>query len=213
MKRTLTPVALLTALAAIVLGFGWAHIAHWGAPGKYAGLAILIAYSCWPLLESAAMAREARRGPAEQDRGTYAIYASARAATVLACVGLAPDTGPPTWQLTAGIALLISGMVLRTVAIQTLGGQYSNRVRWDAGSTVISAGPYKVIRHPSYAGMLLGHLGLVTGIGSLAGVAAFTLLFLPAIVKRILVEENVLDGSPDWSAFAASRSRLVPWLW
>lgn len=213
MKRVLGPGFQLVLLAVAVLGVGALHVVHWASPARYVGAVILLGYACWPLLESSAIKQETGRSPAQEDNGTYVIYALARLASVIITVAFASSATPPWWLILCGALLLAVGMVLRTVAIRTLGAQYSNRVRWTDRDTVISTGPYRVIRHPSYTGMLLGHLGLAAGIGSLPGLAVVILLLLPAIIRRIKVEESVLSRSAEWSVFAASRSRLVPWLW
>jgi protein-S-isoprenylcysteine O-methyltransferase Ste14 len=212
-KRAFRPEFQLVLLAVAVLGFGSLHIVHWASPARYFGIVILLSYTCWPLLESSAIRQETGRSPTQQDNGTYVMYALARLSSVVITVAFASTTTPPWWQILCGGLLLAAGIVLRTAAIRTLGVQYSNRVRWTEHDTVISSGPYRAIRHPSYTGMLLGHLGLAVGIGSLPGLAAVFLLLLPAIIRRINVEESVLSRNAEWSAFAASRSRLVPWLW
>jgi protein-S-isoprenylcysteine O-methyltransferase Ste14 len=213
MRRAFSPGVQLILLAVVVLGVGAVHLVHWAPPQSYLGALVLILYVCWPLLESAAIARETRLDSADQDSGTYVVYAVARVVTVVLVVAFAPGVTPPLWQPVLGVLVLVAGMALRTIAIRTLGAQYSNRVRWGSGNTVVSTGPYRVVRHPSYAGMLLGHLGLALGIGSIPGIAAVLVVFLPAVVRRIVVEERVLSASQEWSAFAASRPRLVPWLW
>jgi protein-S-isoprenylcysteine O-methyltransferase Ste14 len=213
MKKAFSPGVQLVLLAVVVLGVGAPHLVHWTRPESFLGALVLILYVSWPLLESAAIARETNLDPADQDSGTYVVYAVARVLSVVVAVAYAPNIAPPPWVPVLGVLLLASGMALRTIAIRTLGVQYSNRVRWGVTNSVVSTGPYRVVRHPSYAGMLLGHLGLAVGLGSIAGIAAVVVIFVPAIVRRILVEENVLSASAEWSAFAASRPRLVPWLW
>jgi protein-S-isoprenylcysteine O-methyltransferase Ste14 len=211
--RAAKPAVQLVALAILVIGVGWSHMSGWKGPEKWVGLAGLTLYACWPLFEGASLAREAARPSTEQDAGTYFTYALARAVTVIVTVFTASSTGIPLWQTAAGVGLLAAGIALRTAAIRTLGDEYSNRVRWGSDSEVVSHGPYRWLRHPSYTGMLLGHLGLAVTLGSPIGAAALFVLFVPAIVKRIRVEERTLSSSADWSAFAASRSRLVPGLW
>ena len=213
MKKLASPLLQLPVLVLLVVGIGWLHVGKWPDPERYLGGGALLLYSAWPLLEAAAIARENRRSSAEQDRGTYLTYAVARVVTVIITVALAASQAPPQWVVLAGMALLVGGMLLRTAAIRALGSAYSNRVRWDEQSTVVSHGPYRLLRHPSYTGMLLGHLGLAIAVGSVAGIVAVSLVLLPGIVRRVLVEERALSTSADWTRFAAARSRLVPWLW
>lgn len=81
------------------------------------------------------------------------------------------------------------------------------------GSTLITSGPYGVLRHPIYAGALvffwatvLGHWSLLNGCIALAVTAT--------IVVRIPVEETLLRASyPDYDAYARRTKRIVPFVW
>lgn len=207
------PAIQLVALGVLVIAVGWSHVSDWASPERWVALAGLAVYVCWPLAEATAIARETRRESTGQDKGTYVTYALARAVTVTVIVVTAADDTVPLWVTGGGTALLAAGIALRTAAIRALGSQYTNRVRWGPDSDVVSEGPYRWLRHPSYTGMLLGHLGLAACIGSVGGAVAVLVVFVPAIVRRIHVEERTLSSSPAWTAFAATRSRLVPGLW
>jgi protein-S-isoprenylcysteine O-methyltransferase Ste14 len=93
-----------------------------------------------------------------------------------------------------------------------LGVQYSHRVVRIAEGGVISSGPYKVLRHPAYAGMLLANIGFVGYFSSPASIAALTLL-AAAVLWRIRIEEDILAESPRYRAFANTRCRIVPGVW
>ena len=77
---------------------------------------------------------------------------------------------------------------------------------------LISSGPYRVLRHPAYAGMLLANVGFVGYFANPASVAALALL-IAAILWRIRVEEDVLVESPGYREFASTRSRMLPGVW
>lgn len=88
------------------------------------------------------------------------------------------------------------------------------RIQTERGQRVISTGPYRLVRHPMYAGAMFYLLGMPLLLGSWLG-----LLFLPLIVGalmlRILIEESALrKGLPGYGEYAARvRYRLVPGLW
>jgi protein-S-isoprenylcysteine O-methyltransferase Ste14 len=77
--------------------------------------------------------------------------------------------------------------------------------------TVVSTGPYAVVRHPMYAGGLLYLIGTPLALGSYWGLAALGLI-IPAIIWRLLDEEQFLAKSlPGYDAYRAKRRwRLIP---
>ena len=94
--------------------------------------------------------------------------------------------------------VFLAGVTLRAWAIHELGAQYSHRVVRISESGLICSGPYRVLRHPAYAGMLLANIGFVGYFASPASIAALALL-AAAILWRIRVEEDVLVRSPEIS--------------
>jgi hypothetical protein len=79
-------------------------------------------------------------------------------------------------------------------------------------SGLVCSGPYRVLRHPAYAGMLLANIGFVSYFASPASIVALTLL-AATILWRIRVEEAVLVRSPGYREFASTRRRFVPGVW
>jgi protein-S-isoprenylcysteine O-methyltransferase Ste14 len=82
------------------------------------------------------------------------------------------------------------------------------------GQHVISTGPYALVRHPMYGGVLIMVIGVPLALGSYWGLA-FMLLNVPLLMLRILDEEAMLrqelEGYADYTRRV--RSRLVPGLW
>ena len=87
-------------------------------------------------------------------------------------------------------------------------------IRVEAGQTVVSTGPYRIVRHPFYSGSILLFLFTPLALGSWVALPAFVLL-VPFYVLRILNEENVLraelSGYSDYCE--RTRYRLVPFVW
>jgi protein-S-isoprenylcysteine O-methyltransferase Ste14 len=83
-----------------------------------------------------------------------------------------------------------------------------------SGQTVISTGPYRLVRHPMYAAALLMLFGIPLSLGSWWGVLAMVAL-VPALSWRILDEEEVLVR--DLNGYAEYRRRvrwrIIPFLW
>ena len=88
------------------------------------------------------------------------------------------------------------------------------RVQAERHQTVITTGPYAVVRHPMYAYALLFMAGTPLMLGSLWGLAGLA-LFIPLLAARALGEEAILiDGLSGYRAYAGKvRFRLLPGLW
>jgi protein-S-isoprenylcysteine O-methyltransferase Ste14 len=83
-----------------------------------------------------------------------------------------------------------------------------------AGQTVISTGPYAVVRHPMYASALLYVLGMPLALGSYRGLAGVVVMVL-VLIWRLLDEEQMLARElPGYAEYQRRvRYRLVPYLW
>ncbi len=89
---------------------------------------------------------------------------------------------PAAVAFAAGIAILVGGLVLRGWSIMTLGDYFTGRVMVSADQPVITAGPYRVLRHPSYTGFLLACAGLGLAAANWAGLAIMVLLPLAVML-------------------------------
>jgi protein-S-isoprenylcysteine O-methyltransferase Ste14 len=80
---------------------------------------------------------------------------------------------------------------------------------------VVAKGPYRVLRHPSYTGLLLALAGVGLASANWVGLAGMALLPLTAILWRIHVEEGALMTTlgDRYRCYAAQHKRLVPLVW
>jgi protein-S-isoprenylcysteine O-methyltransferase Ste14 len=207
------PALMFVAGLLIIGGALSRELIHRAGPRSAVAVTLLGIYLGWMLLEARITFRTATDRSSAADRGSEQLYGLARLATVLAALYL-----PPAWTrwhpvLVLAPLLMLAGIWLRLAAIRALGRFYSHRVRTVADHRIARTGPYRPLRHPAYAGMILAHLGLVLYFLNPVSVLALTLLFVPAIVRRILVEEDALFGIAGYAEFAATRKRLVPFLW
>jgi protein-S-isoprenylcysteine O-methyltransferase len=122
------------------------------------------------------------------------------------------------WMRTAlffiGIALMWSGIAFRYYAMRVLGRYFTYDVAVHGGQTVIEAGPYRYIRHPSYTGAMITLIGLGLALGNWAGMLALTICGLIGYAYRIHVEESALVaalGEP-YTEYMARTRRLVPFV-
>lgn len=122
---------------------------------------------------------------------------------------------PGAAAFAAGMVVLVGGLVLRGWSIRTLGDYFTGRVMVSADQPVITAGPYRVLRHPSYTGFLVACAGVGLASANWVGLAAMVLLPLAVFFWRIHAEETALIGTlgERYRAYAAQHRRLVPFIW
>jgi protein-S-isoprenylcysteine O-methyltransferase Ste14 len=79
---------------------------------------------------------------------------------------------------------------------------------------VISTGPYALVRHPMYVGVLILLLGVPLALGSWWGLAILVVA-VPGLIWRILDEEKLLKQDlPGYADYTQTvHYRLVPGLW
>ncbi|KUI47044.1 hypothetical protein AU198_04075 [Mycobacterium sp. GA-1199] len=203
----LTTYFLRTMLMLSAVALGGAVAVH-VIGARFAAAALVAAYLGWLLSEARITVGTPRESAAENR--TLVPYAAARIGTALAAAYAEPAVSEEVGVVLAGGFL--AGVALRAWAIHELGAGYSHRVVPISGSRLVDSGPYRALRHPAYAGMLLANIGFVGYFASPASIAALTLLTL-AILWRIRIEEGVLAGAPEYREFASVRSRIVPGVW
>jgi len=110
-------------------------------------------------------------------------------------------------------AVFIAGVLL-VVAVFRENTYTSSIIEVDARQTVVTTGPYRIVRHPMYAGMLLS--GLATPL--LLGSTWAELFLLPGyalLIVRLLAEERLLSerlaGYKEY--MGRTRRRLIPGVW
>ena len=179
------------------------------------------AFTLWILLELIAW-RVKRSGDSTKARD----QGSLRLIAVLWWLGIALDflltfllpQAALSWKRTSlflvGISLMLAGIALRWYSINVLGKYFTFDVAIQSGHTLIEAGPYRFIRHPSYSGALLTLLGFGLALGNWAGLAASLLCLGLAYAYRIPVEEAVLAAAlgESYQQYVNRTWRLVPFL-
>src|SRR5258708_10873435 len=113
------------------------------------------------------------------------------------------------------LAIAWAGIALRWWSFRTLGRYFTFTVMTSANQPVITNGPYRFLRHPSYAGLLLIIAGIGFSYRNWLSIAC--LIFFPLIgfVYRIRVEEAALSATlgDAYTTYASGRKRLIPFVW
>lgn len=211
--RKKIPLIMSGTLFLFVLGVGALRVWNGRNAQVLLPAAAVTTYLVWLVVESCLVSvREASLPEATGDRGSCEAYGVAQGVIVVLAL-LLPRTGTSQVASATGLVLLVAGCGFRLSAILTLGRFYSRRVRLLDGHRVVMGGPYRWVRHPAYLGTLAGHFGFVLVCGHWISVAAWAVLFVPMVVRRILVEEPVLFELDGYSEYADGRKRLMPWVW
>lgn len=107
----------------------------------------------------------------------------------------APGPTPPTpvsaKRLGVALGLLSAGAALRVTAVRALGDSFTAHVQVGTGHTLCRKGPYKVVRHPSYLGLMLLNTAPAVAVGGPAALLAGALTAY-ANSRRVAVEERAL---------------------
>ena len=113
-----------------------------------------------------------------------------------------------------GITLMFAGMALRLYSVSLLGRYFTFEVAVHSDQHVIEAGPYRYIRHPSYAGALITITGLGLALGNWVGLIALLGCMIVAYSYRIPIEESALLaalGEP-YEKYIRRTYRLIPYI-
>jgi len=177
---------------------------------------------CWFAVEVSLLVRDVvrRKTRLRRDRGTRLLVASSLVVAfvlALAVRGWVPAFGTPAPGvfLVAGLLVMWIGLVVRIWAVLTLGGSFSTFLQAEAGQTVVTHGPYRRVRHPSYTGLLLIALGFGISAGNWLSLAICAVIPLAGLLPRIAVEESelVLVLGDQYSDYQRTTHRLIPGLW
>lgn len=189
------------------------HADIWNSNYINFDILIIVIYILWIVYEATLSRNDVTREMVVSDSGTRELYAISQALTILSALWFTPVWRSSGIYHLIGCIVFISGISFRIWAIQTLGQYYSHVVRKIHGHRIIDSGPYAVLRHPAYTGMITAHIGITIFYFNYATLAILLLLLIPSIIVRILVEEKTLIGIPGYVEFSRTRKRIIPHVW
>lgn len=177
-------------------------------------LAAWLLFEIWVFLRE--RGKEAGTRPADSRRGI--VILALAVALAMNVPGLFP-----TFDVRAnyanyfriGILLIWAGILLRLWCVRVLGRFFNTSLVLQEKHALVTSGPYRFIRHPSYAAgfLIMSGLGIAlgNGISLLLLIAAALLVYVP----RIRAEEGMLQQAfgGAFEEYKKRSWRLVPFVW
>jgi protein-S-isoprenylcysteine O-methyltransferase Ste14 len=123
---------------------------------------------------------------------------------------------PAFWRVAAmmiGLALGAAGLLLALAGMLGLGSNLSIFPRPKDNATLVQTGAYSVVRHPIYAGLIIGAVGW-----ALLNVSLVTLIYAAILlaffdVKSRREERWLTEKFPDYAAYRTRVRKLIPFVY
>lgn len=177
----------------------------------------------WRVMEASVDIRTLKRlraGIQRQDKGSHVVLLCLVVFGILLGVLLALKvpvtaiTSVSVFLFWLGILLIYAGIALRLYAITVLGAFFTTTVAVAPEQPVIEAGPYRLIRHPSYTGFLITLLGFALSLTNWLSLLVIMGCALIGLSYRIHVEEHVLKAQlgQRYQEYMRRTKRLIPFV-
>lgn len=117
------------------------------------------------------------------------------------------------WPFWIGAGVTVCGLLFAVWARERLGGNWSNSVTIKRHHELVTTGPYALVRHPIYTGILIAFLGTAIALSEVRGFVGLVLMFT-AIWKKLRIEEKWMNSNfgEFYAAYARRTAALVPYL-
>ena len=188
--------------------------------------AIYIPWTVWAVtwIAAAMWANRTVAGAGVSRQAPYRLFTTLGFLFLL--IGAIGETQPPGWMGAlfvrhwqfpidmqwAMIALATLGFLFCWWARIHLGALWSGRITRKEGHRVVDTGPYRLVRHPIYTGILTAALATMLLKGTTSSIIGFVLLVAGYWMKGKLEERFLREelGSADYDAYKARTPMLVP---
>ena len=156
----------------------------------------------------------------KQDRSTLGVIWLVIMVSIAAGTYVAsrwPAAALPYGEILAllGAFLFVAGLFLRWWAIITLGRFFTVDVVIEKDHELVERGPFRVVRHPSYTGVLLAFVGFALTLRNWAALLVVLVPIFTAFIRRMNVEEDALSRALDsrYADYMKRTKRLVPFVY
>jgi protein-S-isoprenylcysteine O-methyltransferase Ste14 len=131
-------------------------------------------------------------------------------------IAAAPFLAPypfPTWLRALGAVVLLASAALAALGMLALGPSLSPFPMPVDNGQLITDGVFGFVRHPIYAGLIVGGFGWALLTGTLLGLALALLLFLFFDRKSRHEERWLAQKYPGYGAYQKQVRKLIPWVY
>jgi protein-S-isoprenylcysteine O-methyltransferase Ste14 len=124
-------------------------------------------------------------------------------------IGIYPQT---VWSFWIGTALIVVGLGFAAWARIHLAGNWSGTVTLKQDHSLTRSGPYRLVRHPIYTGLLTAILGSAVAEAEWRGLVALALITL-SFLRKLTIEEKFLTAQfgDAYARYRAEVPALIPW--
>lgn len=164
--------------------------------------------------------RSRSRTGTKQDRSTLGVIWLVIMASIAAGVYVArqwPAAALPLGEMLAlvGVFLFVAGLFLRWWAIITLGRFFTVDVVIEKDHELVERGPFRLVRHPSYTGVLLAFVGFALTLRNWAALLIVLGPIFVTFIRRMNMEEDALSRAlgSRYSDYMRRTKRLVPFIY
>lgn len=121
----------------------------------------------------------------------------------------------PTWLTVIGFVLIVSGYFFAMWAMaENRFFSGAVRIQTDRGHVVCDSGPYKIVRHPGYAGNILPLPGIALALGSVWTFIPAAVAFIIVVIRTELEDRTLQQELPGYREYARRVSyRLFRWIY
>lgn len=118
----------------------------------------------------------------------------------------------PLWLILLGFLLILLGYAFAAWAlIENRFFSSVVRVQVDRGHVVCDSGPYRIVRHPGYAGNMLALPGIALALSSTWLLIPAAVALIIAVIRTVLEDQTLQDELPGYRDYARRvRYRLIP---
>jgi protein-S-isoprenylcysteine O-methyltransferase Ste14 len=118
----------------------------------------------------------------------------------------------PLWLIVLGFILISLGYAFAAWALAE-NRFFSSvvRIQTDRGHVVCDSGPYRIVRHPGYAGIILPLLGIVLALGSVWTLVPAAVALIISVIRTELEDQTLQEELPGYRDYAQRvHYRLIP---